>query len=55
MFCGYCQDACPVEAIILRPIYEISEYTRDAEIYTKDMLLMPYPNPQTEDLGNTNA
>jgi NADH-quinone oxidoreductase subunit I len=43
IFCGYCQDACPVEAIILRDIYEISEYTRREEIYTKDMLLVPYP------------
>lgn len=43
IFCGYCQDACPVEAVVLRDNYEISEYTRDAEIYTKEMLLVPYP------------
>lgn len=43
IFCGYCQDACPVEAIILRPIIDFSEYTREAEIYTKDMLIVPYP------------
>ena len=43
IFCGYCQDACPVEAVVLRDNYEITEYTRDAEIYTKDMLLVPPP------------
>ena len=43
IFCGYCQDACPTEAIVLRDYYEISDYTRDSEIYTKDMLLGPYP------------
>lgn len=43
IFCGYCQDACPVEAIVLRDMYEISEYSREEEIYTKDMLLVPYP------------
>jgi len=43
IFCGYCQDACPVEAIVLRDMYEITEYSREKEIYTKNMLLVPYP------------
>ena len=41
IFCGYCQDACPVEAVVLRPIIDFSDYSREAEIYTKDMLLVP--------------
>jgi len=53
IFCGYCQDACPVEAIVLRPIYEISDYSREAEIYTKEQLLVPYPLPPAE--GETNG
>jgi NADH-quinone oxidoreductase subunit I len=41
IFCGYCELACPFDAITLGPEYEISEYSRDDLIYTKDMLLAP--------------
>ena len=40
-FCGYCELACPVDAITLGNEYEISEHNRDDQIYTKDMLLAP--------------
>ena len=43
IYCGYCQEACPVEAIVLGHEYAFSEYTRDALIYTKEMLLQPDP------------
>ncbi|HBY98557.1 MAG: NADH-quinone oxidoreductase subunit NuoI [Ardenticatenaceae bacterium] len=43
IFCGFCEEACPVDAIVLEHNYEISSYTRDAMIYTKDMLLVPPP------------
>ena len=41
IFCGYCELACPFDAITLGNEYEISEYNRDDQIYTKDMLLAP--------------
>ncbi len=43
IFCGYCEEACPTNAIVLGPEYEISSYTRDAMIYTKEHLLVPPP------------
>ncbi|MGH2542424.1 MAG: NADH-quinone oxidoreductase subunit NuoI [Ardenticatenaceae bacterium] len=43
IFCGFCEEACPVDAIVLEHNYEISSYTRDAMIYTKEMLLVPPP------------
>jgi NADH-quinone oxidoreductase subunit I len=43
IFCGYCQDACPTGAIVLRKDFELSEYTREAALYTKEMLLEPLP------------
>ncbi len=39
IFCGYCELACPFDAITLENDFEISEYSRDDLIYTKDMLL----------------
>ena len=49
IFCGYCELACPFDAITLGNEYEISEYSRDDLIYTKEMLLDPEryaPKPQ---------
>src|SRR5207302_4709878 len=39
IFCGYCQDACPTGAIVLRKDFELSDYTREENLYTKEMLL----------------
>ncbi len=39
IFCGYCELACPFDAITLGNEYELAEYSRDDLIYTKDMLL----------------
>jgi NADH-quinone oxidoreductase subunit I len=41
IFCGYCELACPFDAITLGNDFEISEYNRDDLIYTKDILLAP--------------
>ena len=41
IFCGYCELACPFDAITLQNEFELSEYSRDDLIYTKDMLLAP--------------
>ena len=40
IFCGYCEDACPTNAIVLEHQYELSFYDRKSSIYTKDMLLV---------------
>ncbi len=48
IFCGYCEDACPTEAIVLGDNYELSFGTRRESIYTKDLLLEPAaPGAQT--------
>ncbi len=41
IFCGYCEDACPTNAIVLEHEYELSFYDRKSAIYTKEMLLVP--------------
>ena len=46
IFCGYCEVACPFDAITLEGEYELSEYNRPRDlVYTKDMLLAPHPKP----------
>jgi NADH-quinone oxidoreductase subunit I len=35
IFCGYCEDACPTEAIVLGDNHEMSYYTRKDAIYTR--------------------
>ncbi len=44
IFCGYCEDACPTEAIVLGDNYELSFTDRRQAIYTKEMLLVPVPD-----------
>jgi NADH-quinone oxidoreductase subunit I len=43
IFCGYCEEACPVQAIVLGPEYELSDTSREKFIYTKEKLLEPLP------------
>jgi NADH-quinone oxidoreductase subunit I len=40
IFCGMCEEACPEDAIYLEKNFELSDYDRDAFIYTKDELLV---------------
>ena len=40
IFCGMCEEACPEDAIYLEKKYELSDYHRQAFIYTKDELLV---------------
>src|SRR5262249_24138537 len=55
IFCGYCELACPFDAITLGNEYELAEYDRDDQIYTKDMLLaepikkVPVADPERYD------
>jgi len=46
IYCGYCEDACPTEAIILGDNYELSFFDRRSAIYPKDMLLEPVASPE---------
>jgi NADH-quinone oxidoreductase subunit I len=44
VFCGYCVEACPEDAIRMDTgILEFSSYSRDGMIYTKEMLLSLEP------------
>jgi len=44
VFCGYCVEACPEDAIRMDTgILEFSSYSRDGMIYTKEMLLALEP------------
>src|SRR5207249_5640936 len=43
IFCGYCELACPFDAITLGNDYELAEMSRDALVYTNEMLLAPHP------------
>ena len=39
VFCGYCVDACPEEAIIMSKEYDLATDTREESIFTMEMLL----------------
>jgi NADH-quinone oxidoreductase subunit I len=43
IFCGFCVEACPTEALQMRQVFELSDYTREAAIFTKDMLMASGP------------
>lgn len=49
IFCGYCEEACPTGAIILGNEFELSGYTRESLIYTKDMLTEKTPGDAGRD------
>jgi NADH-quinone oxidoreductase subunit I len=38
MFCGLCEDACPVDALELTQDFEIATYTREGQIWDRQML-----------------
>jgi NADH-quinone oxidoreductase subunit I len=46
MFCGLCEDACPVEALELSQDFELASYTREGAIWDRQMLEEgPRPTP----------
>jgi NADH-quinone oxidoreductase subunit I len=45
IFCGYCAEACPTEAIVLEHDFALAEYNRWDAIYTKEQLLEPHEPP----------
>lgn len=38
MFCGLCEDACPVDALELTQDFELATYTRDGLVWDRRML-----------------
>jgi NADH-quinone oxidoreductase subunit I len=42
IFCGFCQEACPYGAILLRGNYEIADYTRQDLLFDRQKLLNAY-------------
>jgi len=49
IFCGLCEEACPTGAIVLGHQYELSGYSRDSLIYTKDRLTEAFPGESGRD------
>jgi NADH-quinone oxidoreductase subunit I len=43
IFCGFCVEACPTEALGMSGEYELATYTREAQLYGKERLLEPLP------------
>lgn len=38
MFCGLCEDACPVDALELTQDFEMASYTREGQIWDRQIL-----------------
>ena len=38
MFCGLCEDACPVDALELTQDFEMASYSREGAIWGRQML-----------------
>lgn len=38
MFCGLCEDACPVDALELTQDFELASYSREGQIFDRQML-----------------
>ena len=38
MFCGLCEDACPVDALELTQDFELASYSREGQIWDRQML-----------------
>src|SRR6202162_829641 len=41
IFCGYCEEACPVGAIFMGKDYELAVYSKDDFVWDKQDLLVP--------------
>lgn len=49
IYCGYCEEACPTGAIVLSNEYELSTYTKEAMIFSKERLTERYPGESGRD------
>jgi NADH-quinone oxidoreductase subunit I len=41
IFCGFCEEACPEEAIVMSKDFELTFFSQEEAIYEKDKLLIP--------------
>jgi NADH-quinone oxidoreductase subunit I len=39
IFCGYCVEACPVDALAMTQVFELANYKRTDFVFTKERLL----------------
>jgi NADH-quinone oxidoreductase subunit I len=39
IFCGYCVEACPVDALRMTESFELAGYTREEFVYSKERLM----------------
>ena len=46
IFCGYCVEACPTDAITHGHGFEIASYNTSTLIYRKEQMLVPMPEGQ---------
>jgi NADH-quinone oxidoreductase subunit I len=49
IYCGYCEEACPTGAIILSNEFELSGYSRESLIFTKEQLTEKNPGDSGRD------
>ncbi len=49
IYCGYCEEACPTGAIILSGEFELSAFSREDLIFTKDILTEKTPGDSGRD------
>jgi NADH-quinone oxidoreductase subunit I len=49
IYCGLCEEACPTGAIILGNEFELSGYTRESLIFTKEILNEKNPGDSGRD------
>lgn len=54
IYCGFCQEACPVDAIVEGPNFEFATETRVELMYNKEKLLKNGDQWETEIAANLN-
>ena len=51
IYCGMCEEACPVDAIELTHIYDMTSETREAMVFNKEKLLAIYDQDEGQPDG----